>query len=240
MNNNIMHVHGDMLRIRCPRCDQPQSGCVCTYDSNIRSAQFNKIQETSGSSPGEDSTADNSVEGGGEDTTTQTPGSPSSSSVTSQVSNNNSTTASITSTTTSSSANTRYNNYTLPPLRLNPHHHSCARQSQLPIPIHDPTDDIDSDTPIYKSEENVVPDRAAVLGPLLHRSSEDLMKEIYSNFTDRKKRRCDDGTYGEEGQIERINEGMSESVQDQHNENGDDDCAQREEGISIYFLYLKV
>ncbi|KAG0178627.1 hypothetical protein DFQ28_004132 [Apophysomyces sp. BC1034] len=51
-----------------------------------------------------------------------------------------------------------------------------------PIPIHDPSDDIDSDTPIYKSEEHVITDRTAVLGELSNTSSEELMNQIYSGF----------------------------------------------------------
>ncbi|KAG2217182.1 hypothetical protein INT45_013194 [Circinella minor] len=191
-SNNIMHVDGDMLRIRCSRCERPQSGCVCTYDSNICSARFNKVQDTTlsssaapiSSSPA--STTTNSLKDE-EDGQEMTPQSPSASSMVSQDSNNNNTTGSVASSTTSSSYG-QYSNI-LPPLRLNLHHHSFARQSQLPIPIHDPTDDIDSDTPIYKSEENVVPDREAVLGKLSHRSSEDLLKEIYGNFTGQEKKR---------------------------------------------------
>lgn len=54
-----------------------------------------------------------------------------------------------------------------------------------PIPINDPTDDLDSDTPIYKNEDGEpAVDQAAVLGDLHHTSSEDLMDEIYSGFTD--------------------------------------------------------
>lgn len=47
----------------------------------------------------------------------------------------------------------------------------------LTIPIHDPSDDIDSDTPIYKShEENTT------LGEFTNTSSEELMTQIYSGF----------------------------------------------------------
>ncbi|KAI9284965.1 hypothetical protein BC943DRAFT_55084 [Umbelopsis sp. AD052] len=53
-----------------------------------------------------------------------------------------------------------------------------------PIPINDPTDDLDSDTPLYKTDGEQV-DQAAVLGDLHHTSSEDLMDEIYSGFTDK-------------------------------------------------------
>jgi hypothetical protein len=55
-----------------------------------------------------------------------------------------------------------------------------------PIPINDPTDDLDSDTPLYKTEDGEQVDQAAVLGDLHHTSSEDLMDEIYSGFTDKK------------------------------------------------------
>lgn len=56
-----------------------------------------------------------------------------------------------------------------------------------PIPINDPTDDLDSDTPIYKNEDGEpAVDQAAVLGDLHHTSSEDLMDEIYSGFTRKK------------------------------------------------------
>lgn len=55
----------------------------------------------------------------------------------------------------------------------------------LTIPIHDPSDDIDSDTPIYKSqEENVISDKSAVLGEFSNKSSEELMNQIYSGFID--------------------------------------------------------
>jgi hypothetical protein len=57
-----------------------------------------------------------------------------------------------------------------------------TKKSHLVIPIHDPTDDMDSDTPIYKSEETVIPDQTAVLGELTHKSSEELMNQIYSGF----------------------------------------------------------
>ena len=196
-----------MLRIRCSRCDRRQSGCVCTYDSNIRSAQFNKVKDTlsSPAAPASSSPAITSADSpiNEEDTQETAPESPSASSMVSQESNNN-TAASVTSSTTSSSYG-QYSNV-LPPLRLNLHHHSFARRSQLPIPIHDPTDDIDSDTPIYKSEENVVPDREAVLGKLSHRSSEDLLKEIYGNFTgpeEKKRRRRQRNGASGEGQITR-------------------------------------
>ena len=53
---------------------------------------------------------------------------------------------------------------------------------KLGIPIHDPHDDIDSDTPIYKSEENNAPDRGAVLGSLSDTRHEDLMEELYGPF----------------------------------------------------------
>jgi hypothetical protein len=57
-----------------------------------------------------------------------------------------------------------------------------------PIPINDPTDDLDSDTPIYKNEDGEpAVDQAAVLGDLHHTSSEDLMDEIYSGFTEKPK-----------------------------------------------------
>lgn len=57
----------------------------------------------------------------------------------------------------------------------------------LTIPIHDPSDDIDSDTPIYKShEENTISDKTAVLGEFTNTSSEDLMNQIYSGFIDKK------------------------------------------------------
>ncbi|KAH8552840.1 hypothetical protein BGW37DRAFT_274354 [Umbelopsis sp. PMI_123] len=55
-----------------------------------------------------------------------------------------------------------------------------------PIPINDPTDDLNSDTPIYKTEDGEQVDQAAVFGELHHTSSEDLMDEIYSGFTDKK------------------------------------------------------
>lgn len=50
------------------------------------------------------------------------------------------------------------------------------------VPIHDPTDDIDSDTPIYKLQENTIPDRTAVLGEFTNTTSEELMNQIYSGF----------------------------------------------------------
>jgi hypothetical protein len=55
------------------------------------------------------------------------------------------------------------------------------------IPIHDPSDDIDSDTPKYKSEETEIPDKTAVLGNLTDTSSEELMNRIYSVFNDKDK-----------------------------------------------------
>lgn len=54
----------------------------------------------------------------------------------------------------------------------------------LTIPIHDPSDDIDSDTPIYKSHE-AISDKDAVLGEFSNTSSEDLMNQIYSGFIDK-------------------------------------------------------
>ncbi|KAI9315875.1 hypothetical protein BX666DRAFT_263112 [Dichotomocladium elegans] len=66
----------------------------------------------------------------------------------------------------------------LPPIRIPP---PPPARNRI-IPIHDPTDDIDSDTPIYKSEENSTLDRMAVLGELSHTTPEDLMKQIYSPF----------------------------------------------------------
>ncbi|KAI9009933.1 hypothetical protein CLU79DRAFT_486099 [Phycomyces nitens] len=53
------------------------------------------------------------------------------------------------------------------------------------IPIHDPLDDLDSDTPIYKPEDHQLKstDCTDVLGELSHTSSEDLMNKIYSRFT---------------------------------------------------------
>ena len=47
----------------------------------------------------------------------------------------------------------------------------------LTIPIHDPSDDIDSDTPIYKSVEEITH-----LGEFTNKSSEELMSQIYSGF----------------------------------------------------------
>ncbi|KAI7864498.1 copper fist DNA binding domain-containing protein [Spinellus fusiger] len=48
------------------------------------------------------------------------------------------------------------------------------------IPIHDPTDDLNSDTPVYNPSEDAAPDRIDVLGELSRTSSEDLMHKIYS------------------------------------------------------------
>jgi hypothetical protein len=48
----------------------------------------------------------------------------------------------------------------------------------LTIPIHDPSDDIDSDTPIYKSVE----DSEQPLGEFTSKSSDELMNQIYSGF----------------------------------------------------------
>lgn len=69
-----------------------------------------------------------------------------------------------------------------PPMQLchPPRHHMI-------IPIHDPSDDIDSDTPKYKSEETEIPDKTAVLGNLTDTSSEELMNRIYSVFNDKDK-----------------------------------------------------
>ncbi|KAI9307156.1 hypothetical protein BJ944DRAFT_144394, partial [Cunninghamella echinulata] len=50
------------------------------------------------------------------------------------------------------------------------------------IPIHDPTDDLDSDTPIYKSEVQDI-DRSEVLGKLNNTTSEELMHQIYNEFS---------------------------------------------------------
>lgn len=50
------------------------------------------------------------------------------------------------------------------------------------IPIHDPSDDLDSDTPVYKSEEQTI-DQSAVLGELTNRTSEELMNQIYNEFS---------------------------------------------------------
>ncbi|CAO3625037.1 unnamed protein product [Mucor fragilis] len=47
----------------------------------------------------------------------------------------------------------------------------------LTIPIHDPSDDIDSDTPIYKSVEET-----PHLGEFANKSSDELMSQIYSGF----------------------------------------------------------
>ncbi|KAJ8652206.1 hypothetical protein O0I10_012167 [Lichtheimia ornata] len=91
----------------------------------------------------------------------------------------------------------------LPPIRLpmssssSPSSPSSASSSlrssfhprKLAIPIHDPHDDIDSDTPIYKSEENNAPDRGAVLGSLSDTRHEDLMKELYGPFQPPPKKR---------------------------------------------------
>lgn len=56
----------------------------------------------------------------------------------------------------------------------------------LTIPIHDPSDDINSDTPIYKShEESIISDKTAVLGEFTNTSSEDLMNQIYGGFIDK-------------------------------------------------------
>lgn len=52
----------------------------------------------------------------------------------------------------------------------------------LTIPIHDPSDDIDSDTPIYKSHQEDMSDKSAVLGDFTNTSSEDLLNQIYSGF----------------------------------------------------------
>jgi hypothetical protein len=65
----------------------------------------------------------------------------------------------------------------------------------LTIPIHDPSDDIDSDTPIYKSqEENVISDKSAVLGVFSNTSSEELMNQIYSGFIDNNNKASASGT----------------------------------------------
>ncbi|KAI8967595.1 hypothetical protein BDF20DRAFT_225436 [Mycotypha africana] len=48
----------------------------------------------------------------------------------------------------------------------------------LIIPIHDPSDDIDSDTPIYKSME----ESHGNLGEFANNSSEELIHQIYNNF----------------------------------------------------------
>jgi hypothetical protein len=50
----------------------------------------------------------------------------------------------------------------------------------LTIPIHDPSDDIDSDTPIYKSHEE-----DTILGNFTNTSSEELMDQIYSGFIEK-------------------------------------------------------
>ncbi|ORX62823.1 hypothetical protein DM01DRAFT_248505, partial [Hesseltinella vesiculosa] len=50
------------------------------------------------------------------------------------------------------------------------------------IPIHDPTDDLDSDTPIYKSEQQAI-DQNAVLGELNNTTSEELMDQLYNGFS---------------------------------------------------------
>lgn len=65
----------------------------------------------------------------------------------------------------------------LPPIRHSGHYRRTM------IPIHDPTDDLNSDTPIYKSEETDAPDRHAVLGELCRTSPDDLMEKLYSPFT---------------------------------------------------------
>ncbi|KAI8886152.1 hypothetical protein K501DRAFT_63634 [Backusella circina FSU 941] len=74
------------------------------------------------------------------------------------------------------------------PLYNKPNTTTATKMSHLVIPIHDPTDDMDSDTPIYKSEETAIPDQTAVLGELTHKSSEELMNQIYSGFIDHKDR----------------------------------------------------
>lgn len=77
----------------------------------------------------------------------------------------------------------------LPPIRLPMSSSSSRTSKKLVIPIHDPHDDIDSDTPIYKSEENNAPDRGAVLGSLSDTRHEDLMKELYAPFLPPPKKR---------------------------------------------------
>jgi hypothetical protein len=60
---------------------------------------------------------------------------------------------------------------------------STSYLRHLTIPIHDPSDDIDSDTPIYKSVEEIHSnDKSAVLGDFSNKSSEELMNQIYSGF----------------------------------------------------------
>lgn len=71
----------------------------------------------------------------------------------------------------SSSTSSSPINQTSPIIEKNPN------LRHLTIPIHDPSDDIDSDTPIYKShEENTT------LGEFTNTSSEELMTQIYSGF----------------------------------------------------------
>lgn len=69
----------------------------------------------------------------------------------------------------------------------NNNNNNNKRSHHLIIPIHDPSDDIDSDTPKYKSEEHAIPDKTAVLGELTNTSSEELMNKIYSAFNDKHK-----------------------------------------------------
>ncbi|KAI9346696.1 hypothetical protein BD770DRAFT_328046, partial [Pilaira anomala] len=57
------------------------------------------------------------------------------------------------------------------------------KRRHLTKPIHDPSDDINSDTPIYKSHEH----KPAILGQFTSSSSEDLMNQIYSGFIDKNK-----------------------------------------------------
>lgn len=150
----------------CPRCDNPTANCKCVQ-------ALNHATESENTSP-------SSIEDA------STPGSNASSSI-----ERNFLPASNTSSPSSSTGS-------MPPFPVaypaisEIRSTATARRATPPIPIHDPTDDIDSDTPIYKSEEHMVPDRTAVLGELSHTSSEDLMKQIYGGFSRRNSREdCD-------------------------------------------------
>ncbi|KAL1931812.1 hypothetical protein VTP01DRAFT_9956 [Rhizomucor pusillus] len=150
----------------CPRCDNPTANCKCVQ-------ALNHATESENTSP-------SSIEDA------STPGSNASSSI-----ERNFLPASNTSSPSSSTGS-------MPPFPVaypaisEIRSTATARRATPPIPIHDPTDDIDSDTPIYKSEEHMVPDRTAVLGELSHTSSEDLMKQIYGGFSCRNSREdCD-------------------------------------------------
>ncbi|GAA5804231.1 hypothetical protein HPULCUR_009718 [Helicostylum pulchrum] len=151
----------------CAQCDRPTLYCICSKNTNA--SKRRDIGYTSSSS------SDGSL----------TPpvyqlsyvDTPPIRSAGLNVNNNTPSNTASGSTTTTTTNNTTTISPTIRPNHIRHH---------LTIPIHDPSDDINSDTPIYKShEESIISDKTAVLGEFTNTSSEDLMNQIYSGFIDK-------------------------------------------------------